>query len=80
MTNSISKPSSTILGKGRKERVLAKGQTFEQFKWFLDYAEEGLQLSSGFGIGIERLVRYICGFKRIEDVHPFPKTPGKFSI
>ena len=63
-----------------KERVLAKGQTFEQFKWFLDYAEEGLQLSSGFGIGIERLVRYICGFKRIEDVHPFPKTPGKFSI
>ena len=63
-----------------KERILAKGQTFEQFKWFLDYAEGGLRLSSGFGIGIERLIRYICGFERIEETHPFPKTPGKFSI
>jgi asparaginyl-tRNA synthetase len=63
-----------------KERILAKDQTFEQFKWFLDFASSGLRLSSGFGIGIERFIRYICGYERIEDVHPFPKTPGKFSI
>lgn len=63
-----------------KERIVAKGQTFEQFKWFLQFAEQGLELSAGFGIGIERFVRYVCGFKRIEDVHPFPKIPGKFSI
>jgi len=63
-----------------KERIIAKDQTFEQFKWFLQFAEQGLDLSAGFGIGIERFVRYVCGFKKIEDVHPFPKTPGKFSI
>ena len=63
-----------------KERILAKDQTFEQFKWFLQFAEGGLELSSGFGIGIERFIRYICGFEKIEDAHPFPKIPGKFSI
>ncbi len=62
------------------ERIRKKGQTYEQFKWFLEFAREGLELSTGFGIGIERLVRYICGFERIEDVHPFPKVPGKVSI
>ena len=63
-----------------KERILKKGQTFEQFKWFLEFAKGGLELSCGFGIGIERLVRYICGFQRIEEVHPFPKVPGKVSV
>ena len=63
-----------------KERIIKKGQTFEQFKWFLEFAKEGLDLSCGFGIGIERFVRYLCGFQRIEDVHPFPKVPGKVSV
>lgn len=63
-----------------KERILKKGQTYDQFKWFLEFAKDGLDLSCGFGIGIERLVRYICGFERIEDVHPFPKVPGKVSV
>jgi asparaginyl-tRNA synthetase len=62
------------------ERIQKKGQTYDQFKWFLEFAREGLELSTGFGIGIERLVRYICGFERIEDVHPFPKVPGKVSV
>lgn len=63
-----------------RERILKKGQTFDQFHWFLEIAEEGMELSTGFGIGIERLVRYICGFSRIEDVHPFPKVPGRLSL
>ncbi len=63
-----------------RERIIKKGQTFEQFHWFLEIAQSGLELSTGFGIGIERFVRYICGFKRIEDVHPFPKVPGELSL
>jgi asparaginyl-tRNA synthetase len=63
-----------------KERIRKKGQSEEQFKWILAYSSKGLAPSAGFGIGIERLTRYICGFKRIEDTHPFPKTPGKFSL
>ncbi len=44
---------------------------------YIEFARRGLPPSAGFGIGIERLVRYICGFKRIDDVHPFPKVPGE---
>ncbi len=63
-----------------KERISKKGQSESQFKWILEYAKKGLLPSTGFGIGIERLTRYICGLKRIEDTHPFPKVPGELSI
>lgn len=63
-----------------RERISLKGQTEEQFRWFLEYARYGLEPSAGFGIGVERLTRYICGLKRIEDTHPFPKVPGKLSL
>ncbi len=63
-----------------RERIRRKNQTEEQFRWFLEYAAQGLEPSAGFGIGIERLTRFICGLKRIEEVHPFPKVPGKLSL
>ena len=61
-------------------RIHDKNQTEEQFKWFIEYAKRGLEPSAGFGIGIERLTRFISGLKRIEDTHPFPKIPGKVSL
>jgi asparaginyl-tRNA synthetase len=63
-----------------KERIHKKDQTEDQFRWFIEFAKRGLEPSAGFGIGIERLTRYVCGFKRIEDTHPFPKVPGEFSL
>ena len=62
------------------KRVKVKGQSTDQFKWFIEAASGGLLPSAGFGIGIERLVRYLCGFPRIDMVTPFPKIPGKLSI
>jgi asparaginyl-tRNA synthetase len=62
------------------QRVSLKGQSPDQFKWFIEAASRGLLPSAGFGIGIERLVRYLCGFPKIEMVTPFPKVPGKYSI
>ncbi|MEM0160921.1 MAG: asparagine synthetase A [Thermoplasmata archaeon] len=63
-----------------KERILKKGQDEKTFEWYLNFAKQGLEPSAGFGIGIERLTRYICGLKRIEDTHPFPKQPGVISL
>jgi len=37
---------------------------------------DGVPPSSGFGIGLERLLRYIVGSKYIWEVEPFPKLPG----
>lgn len=61
-------------------RILKKGQTLEQFKEYLKLAKNDLPASAGFGIGIERLTRYICGLRRIEETSLFPKIPGKACI
>lgn len=63
-----------------KSRILKKGQTLEQFKEYLKLAKNGLPASAGFGIGIERLTRYICGLRFIEETSLFPKIPGKLCI
>lgn len=61
-------------------RIRKKGQTYEQFKYYLELAQLGLPRSAGFGIGIERLVRFILGLKSIEEATLFPKVIGKFSL
>ena len=63
-----------------KKRILQKGQKLTQFKEYLAYAKDDLPPSAGFGIGIERLTRFICGLPRIEDASLFPKIPGKSCI
>jgi asparaginyl-tRNA synthetase len=63
-----------------KIRIIKKGQTLEQFKEYLKLAKNDLPASAGFGIGIERLTRYACGLRRIEETTLFPKIPGKACI
>ena len=63
-----------------KQRIIKKGQKISQFKEYVDLAKHDLPESAGFGIGIERLTRYICGLKRIEETTLFPKTPGEYCI
>jgi hypothetical protein len=46
------------------------------YEIYLKFAERGLSPSAGFGIGIERLTRYICGISRIEETRMFAKLPG----
>ena len=63
-----------------KQRIKRKGQTLHQFKKYLELARNDLPASAGFGIGIERLTRFICGLDKIEDASLFPKVPGKVCI
>jgi len=58
------------------ERLDRDGIPRERFATYLAYAEEGLPRSAGFGIGVERLTRFIAGLDRIEDARLFPKAPG----
>lgn len=66
------------------DRVLSRiermGLEPEDFRVYLEFAKRGLPPSAGFGIGIERLTRFICGLKRIEDTTLFPKVPGRLSL
>ncbi len=50
-----------------------------KYEWYLTMLRSGILPSSGFGIGVERLTRFICGLKTIWEAVPFPKIPGVIS-
>ncbi len=61
------------------ERMKFKGEVLEDYGWYLNMLKEGVSPSAGFGIGVERLTRYICGLEKIWEAVPFPKVPGIIS-
>jgi len=63
-----------------KKRIEKFGMKPEDLSWFLEFAKQGIPKSAGFGIGVERLTRFCCGLKRIEDVTLFPKIPGSWAL
>jgi asparaginyl-tRNA synthetase len=46
------------------------------YGWYLDLRRFGSVPHSGFGLGFERLVRYVTGMQNIRDVIPFPRAVG----
>ncbi len=58
------------------DRLRRDGIPTSQYAVYLDRAREGLPRSAGFGIGVERLTRFIAGLDRVEDARLFAKTPG----
>jgi len=46
----------------------------EAFHWYLDLRRYGSVPHSGFGLGIERFVSWICGISHIREASPFPRT------
>ncbi len=45
----------------------------EAFQWYLDLRRYGSVPHSGFGLGLERTVAWICGTEHIPEVIPFPR-------
>ncbi len=50
------------------------GEKLENYAWYLDLRRYGSVQHSGFGLGVERLVRWICGLEHIRDATPFPRV------
>jgi asparaginyl-tRNA synthetase len=45
----------------------------DAFRWYLDLRKYGSVPHSGFGLGIERTVGWICGTKHVRETIPFPR-------
>ena len=45
----------------------------ETFRWYLDLRRYGTCPHSGFGMGIERVVAWICGLDHVRETIPFPR-------
>jgi asparaginyl-tRNA synthetase len=57
-------------------RMMSNGEDPGAYGWYLEMLREGIQPSAGFGIGVERFTRYVCGLDKIWEAVPFPKVPG----
>ena len=76
-----------IIGGGQREDDL---ETLEQkiiehdlpkqaFEWFLDLRRYGSVPHSGFGLGIERAVTWICGLDHLRETIPFPRLINRLN-
>lgn len=57
-----------------EERIRKQGEDPAKYAWYLDLRRYGSVPHSGFGMGTERLVRWICGLEHIRDTIPYPRT------
>ncbi len=46
----------------------------DAFQWYIDLRRYGSVPHSGFGLGIERTVAWICGIEHIREAIPYPRT------
>ena len=61
------------------EKLLAackeRNMDMSNYQWYLDLRRFGTVPHSGFGLGFERLIRYVTGMENIRDVIPYPRAP-----
>lgn len=57
-------------------RMLENGENPANYSWYLEMLKEGIPPSAGFGIGVERLTRFLCGLATIWEARLCPKLPG----
>lgn len=56
------------------ERIRAEGLPEAEYQWYLDLRRYGSVPHSGFGIGLERMVRWMSGVEHIRECILFPRT------
>lgn len=58
-----------LLGRIREDKLPE-----EAYDWYLDLRKYGTFVHSGFGMGIERVVAWVCGLQHIREASPWPRT------
>ncbi len=74
-----------IIGGGQREddyelllaRVHAEGLAEADYQWYLDLRKYGSVPHSGFGLGVERTVAWICKLPHVRETVPFPRLLEK---
>jgi asparaginyl-tRNA synthetase len=55
------------------QRIKEHDLPVEAFEWYLDLRRYGSVPHSGFGMGIERCVTWICGLEHVRETIPYPR-------
>ena len=60
-----------------EQRIKEHNLPREAYQWYIDLRRFGTVPHSGFGLGVERTVAWICGLQHIRETIPFPRTLGR---
>ena len=60
------------------ERLRKMGENVENYQWYFDLRRYGSVPHAGYGLGVERLIAWICKAENIKDTIPFPRTLLRF--
>jgi len=61
-----------------EKRLKEEGEDPKKYEFYLDTRKYGSVPHGGFGLGVERLITWICGLDNIKDTIPFPRTPLRY--
>jgi asparaginyl-tRNA synthetase len=64
--------------KDMESRLKADGEDPKDYDWYFDSRKYGSVPHSGYGVGTERVISWICGLDNIKDAIPFPRTMGRY--
>ena len=60
-----------------EKRIIEHKLPLDEFQWYLDLRRFGSVPHSGFGLGIERMVNWICNLENIREAIPFARRPNR---
>jgi asparaginyl-tRNA synthetase len=60
-----------------EKRIEEEGLDKNVFEWYLDLRRYGTVPHSGYGLGLERTVAWICGLSHVRETIPFPRMLGR---
>jgi len=64
--------------KDMTQRLKGMGENIKNYEWYFDLRRYGSVPHSGYGLGVERVIAWICGTDNIKDAIPFPRTILRF--
>jgi len=56
------------------KRLKADGEDPKNYDWYFELRRYGSVPHSGYGVGVERVIMWLCGIDNIKDAIPFPRT------
>jgi asparaginyl-tRNA synthetase len=60
-----------------ERKIAEQGLPKAAYEWYLDLRRYGACPSAGFGMGLERMVAWVCGLDHIREAAPFARTMGR---
>jgi asparaginyl-tRNA synthetase len=60
-----------------RQRILDEGLSLDAYGWYLDLRKYGTFVHAGFGLGLERVVAWVCGLPHIREAIAFPRMMNR---